>query len=55
MFTCLFDLTANQVQLATRLAILYCGQLSSSAFTGLITAGIFAGLDGTKGLYGWQW
>ncbi|KAE9566923.1 hypothetical protein CGMCC3_g16921 [Colletotrichum fructicola] len=42
-------------ELATRLAILYCGQLSSSAFSGLITAGIFAGLDGTKGLHGWQW
>ncbi|KAH9240687.1 hypothetical protein K456DRAFT_1931578 [Colletotrichum gloeosporioides 23] len=42
-------------ELATRLAILYCGQLSSSAFSGLITAGIFAGLDGMKGLHGWQW
>lgn len=55
MVTWLFDLTADEVQLATRLAILYCGQLSSSAFSGLITAGIFASLDGTKGLHGWQW
>ncbi|KAF0327192.1 major facilitator superfamily transporter, partial [Colletotrichum asianum] len=42
-------------ELATRLAILYCGQLSSNAFSGLITVGTFAGLDGTRGLHGWQW
>uniref|UniRef100_A0A8H7N2S4 Major facilitator superfamily (MFS) profile domain-containing protein n=1 Tax=Bionectria ochroleuca TaxID=29856 RepID=A0A8H7N2S4_BIOOC len=42
-------------EVATRLAILYCGQLSSSAFSGLITAGIFASIDGRYGIHGWQW
>ncbi|KAL6410654.1 major facilitator superfamily transporter [Ilyonectria robusta] len=42
-------------EVATRLAILYCGQLCSSSFSGLITAGIFASLSGRYGLNGWQW
>lgn len=42
-------------EVSTRLAILYCGQLSSSSFSGLLTAAIFASLDGKYGLRGWQW
>ncbi|KAM0288502.1 hypothetical protein ACHAO9_007148 [Fusarium lateritium] len=41
-------------EVATRLAILYCGQLCSSSFSGLITAAIFASLSGHRGLHGWQ-
>jgi len=42
-------------ELATRTAIMYCGSLLSSAFGGLIGAGVQYGLDGTRGLHPWQW
>ena len=45
----------NKREVASRLAILYCGQLCSSSFSGLLTAGIFASLSGRYGLHGWQW
>lgn len=40
---------------ATRLSIFYTGNLLASAFSGLIAAGVFAGLDGKAGLEGWRW
>ncbi|KAF2797059.1 MFS transporter [Melanomma pulvis-pyrius CBS 109.77] len=40
---------------ATRLSIFYTGNLLASAFSGLIAAGVFAGLDGKHGLEGWRW
>ncbi|KAB2571368.1 putative mfs transporter protein [Lasiodiplodia theobromae] len=42
-------------ELATRMSIFYTGNMLASAFSGLIAAGIFAGLDGKHGLAGWQW
>ncbi|GJC85507.1 putative transporter C1683.12 [Colletotrichum liriopes] len=42
-------------EIATRMAIFYTGNMLASAFSGLIAAGIFAGLDGKHGLAGWQW
>jgi MFS family permease len=42
-------------ELATRTAVMYCGSLLSSAFGGLIGAGIQYGLDGVHGLAPWQW
>ena len=35
---------------ATRMSVFYTGNLLASSFSGLIAAGIFAGLDGKKGL-----
>ncbi|KAJ0302374.1 hypothetical protein Brms1b_012071 [Colletotrichum noveboracense] len=33
----------------------YHGMLACSSFSGLIAAGVFAGLDGKHGLAGWRW
>ncbi|RAR09694.1 mfs transporter [Stemphylium lycopersici] len=40
---------------ATRMSVFYTGNLLASSFSGLIAAGIFAGLDGKHGLEGWRW
>ncbi|KAK2606037.1 hypothetical protein QQS21_003555 [Conoideocrella luteorostrata] len=42
-------------ELATRTAVMYTGSLLSSAFGGLIGAGVQYGLDGSHGLRAWQW
>lgn len=42
-------------ELALRYAILYTGLVLAMAVSGLIAAGVFAGLHGTMGLAGWQW
>ena len=40
---------------ATRMSVFYTGNLLASSFSGLIAAGVFAGLDGVRGLEGWRW
>jgi MFS family permease len=42
-------------EVAARVAVLYSAQILATGFTGLIAAGVFAGLDGTQGLAGWRW
>ncbi|ATY59387.1 major facilitator superfamily transporter [Cordyceps militaris] len=42
-------------EVATRIAILYTGNILATAFAGLIAAGIFHGMDGAAGLAGWKW
>ncbi|CAI6026026.1 unnamed protein product [Clonostachys chloroleuca] len=42
-------------EVATRIAILYTGNILATAFAGLIAAGIFHGMDGLAGLAGWKW
>ena len=42
-------------EIATRMSIFYTGNMLASAFSGLIAAGVFAGLDKKHGLAGWQW
>jgi MFS family permease len=42
-------------ELALRYAVLYTGLVLAMAVSGLIAAGVFAGLDGVQGLAGWQW
>jgi MFS family permease len=42
-------------EVATRIAILYTGNILATAFAGLIAAGIFHGMDGAGGLAGWKW
>lgn len=36
-------------------SILFAGNTIASSFSGLIAAGVFAGLDGKSGLAGWRW
>lgn len=43
------------IQIATRIAILYTGNILATAFAGLIAAGIFEGLGDIAGITGWQW
>jgi hypothetical protein len=43
------------LEIATRIALLYCAQILATGFSGLIAAGIFAGMDGLKGIAGWRW
>lgn len=42
-------------ELGLRTAILYCGNLMSNAFGGLLAAGILSGMDGKLGKAGWRW
>lgn len=42
-------------EVATRIALLYCAQILATGFSGLIAAGVFAGMDGVKGIAGWRW
>jgi MFS family permease len=42
-------------ELALRTSILYSGLLVAQCVSGLLAAGIFAGMDGAAGLAGWQW
>lgn len=41
--------------MATRISILYTGNILATAFAGLIAAGVFHGLDGVSNLAGWKW
>ncbi|KAF9691983.1 hypothetical protein EKO04_010042 [Ascochyta lentis] len=51
----LLSLFYTKKEIATRMAIFYTGNMIASSFAGLIAAGVFAGLDGTRGLAGWRW
>lgn len=42
-------------ELATRISILFTAQMAGLSFSNLIAAGVFEGLDGTRGLAGWRW
>lgn len=42
-------------ELGLRTAILYCGNLMSNAFGGLIAAGILNGMEGKMGQAAWRW
>jgi MFS family permease len=42
-------------EIATRISILYTGNILATAFAGLIAAGIFHGMDRAGGLAGWRW
>ncbi|OHW96874.1 major facilitator superfamily transporter [Colletotrichum incanum] len=42
-------------ELAFRTAVLYSGVLLATAFSGLIAAGVLSGLEGVRGIAGWQW
>lgn len=42
-------------EIATRISILYTGNILATAFAGLIAAGIFHGMDNLGGVSGWRW
>ncbi|KAL1647643.1 hypothetical protein SLS61_007273 [Didymella pomorum] len=42
-------------EIATRIAILYTGNIAATAFAGLIAAGVFHGMDDLAGIAGWKW
>ncbi|PVH78947.1 MFS general substrate transporter [Cadophora sp. DSE1049] len=42
-------------EIATRVSILYAGNIIAVAFAGLIAAATFSTLDGAHGLAGWRW
>ncbi|KAH8653245.1 major facilitator superfamily domain-containing protein [Tricladium varicosporioides] len=42
-------------EVATRIAILYSGNIFATSFAGLIAAATFSSIDGAQGLKGWQW
>ncbi|OMP81932.1 putative transporter, partial [Diplodia seriata] len=42
-------------EIATRISILYTGNILATAFAGLIAAGIFHGMDDLGGISGWRW
>ncbi|KAL3956557.1 hypothetical protein ACCO45_009403 [Purpureocillium lilacinum] len=42
-------------EVATRIAVLYTGNILATAFAGLIAAGIYHGLDDVAGVAGWRW
>jgi hypothetical protein len=37
------------------MAMFFTANMLASAFSPLIAAGVFSGLDGARGLRGWQW
>ncbi|KAJ4390598.1 hypothetical protein N0V93_004194 [Gnomoniopsis smithogilvyi] len=51
----LLSIFYTRKELATRIAILYTGNVLATAFAGLIAAGIYHGLDDVGGLAGWRW
>ncbi|KKZ62829.1 hypothetical protein EMCG_02824 [[Emmonsia] crescens] len=51
----LLSIFYTRKEIATRIAILYTGNILATAFAGLIAAGIFAGMGGRFGIKGWQW
>ncbi len=54
---CLYYLSCwyTRKELGFRFAVLYSGALISGAFSGLLSAGVRWGMDGTRGLGAWQW
>lgn len=51
----LLSIFYTRKEVATRIAILYTGNILATAFAGLIAAGIFHGMDGAGGIAGWKW
>ena len=46
---------STRKEIATRLSILYSGNIFATAFAGLIAAATFESIDGAQGIHGWQW
>lgn len=53
--TYMLSIFYTRKEVATRIALLYCAQILATGFSGLIAAGVFAGLDQARGIAGWRW
>ncbi|KAG4439784.1 hypothetical protein IFR05_004752 [Cadophora sp. M221] len=42
-------------EVATRIAILYSGNIFATSFAGLIAAAVYNSIEGAQGIKGWQW
>ncbi|KAK9344260.1 major facilitator superfamily domain-containing protein [Lipomyces starkeyi] len=51
----LLSIFYTRKEIATRISILYTGNILATAFAGLIAAGVFSGMSGAAGISGWQW
>ena len=51
----LLSIFYTRKEIATRLSILYSGNIFATSFSGLIAAAVFNTIDGNLGLKGWQW
>jgi MFS family permease len=51
----LLSLFYTRKEIATRVSILYSGNIFAVSFAGLIAAAAFSTLDGAHGLAGWKW
>ncbi|KAH7406923.1 major facilitator superfamily domain-containing protein [Phaeosphaeria sp. MPI-PUGE-AT-0046c] len=51
----ILSLFYTRKEIATRVSILYAGNIFAVAFAGLIAAATFATLDRKYGMHGWQW
>jgi MFS family permease len=51
----ILSLFYTRKEIATRVSILYAGNIFAVAFAGLIAAATFATLDDKHGIHGWQW
>ena len=51
----LLSLFYTRKEIATRLSILYSGNIIATSFSGLIAAATFSTLDNVHGLAGWRW
>jgi MFS family permease len=51
----ILSLFYTRKEIATRVSILYAGNIFAVAFAGLIAAATFATLDDKHGMRGWQW
>jgi hypothetical protein len=51
----ILSLFYTRKEIATRVSILYAGNIFAVAFSGLIAAATFATLDDKHGMHGWQW
>ncbi|KAL0940260.1 major facilitator superfamily transporter [Colletotrichum truncatum] len=51
----LLSIFYTRKELATRISLLYTGQVVSTGCSGLIAAATFATMDKVKGIAGWQW
>lgn len=51
----MLSLFYTRKEIATRISILYSGNILATAFSGLIAAAVFNTVDGAHGLAGWRW
>ena len=51
----LISMFYTRKEVATRMSWFFTANMLASAFSPLIAAGVFSGLDGARGLSGWKW